>query len=436
MSSNYPELTFSDTEDFNADRLNRAMQVLDQRLRSLEPFTPSWEAAVNDLRAVGLSRLNDSLLPAYERIQLLASMGFLSAGSATQLTLVQDQTAIFTIDNETERSLFTPGPFLAITRTSTTADYAIAQFVSYDKITGELWLKVKAITGNPGPHSDWQIGALAGNTLAAMVYLSQIDAARATAVSAKDMSAANATQTAADRVQTGADAASALASKNAAAASAANAAIWDPTNYALKSYVDGKVSDLVNGAGASLDTLQELAAALGNDANYSATITAALGNRLRVDTAAQGLNTTQQSNARTNIGLGASSVKGVATAAFLNSNTGSDVITTDQAWAAAGWVPLGNLSGAVVINGANGSRFYGTLVGPITVSVINMKNGQGLELSFVQDATGGRTISWSGFYFPDGIAPTVYTAANGWAIFYSGFYHPQGFMTGNGWKIN
>jgi hypothetical protein len=69
MSSNYPELVFSDDEDFTADRLNLAMQVLDQRLRSLEPFSPSWEQAVNDLRLVGLSRLNDAILPAYQRIQ-------------------------------------------------------------------------------------------------------------------------------------------------------------------------------------------------------------------------------------------------------------------------------------------------------------------------------------------------------------------------------
>ena len=36
------------------------------------------------------------------------------------------------------------------------------------------------------------------------------------------------------------------------------------------------VSDLINGAPGALDTLNELAAALGNDANYAATITNAL----------------------------------------------------------------------------------------------------------------------------------------------------------------
>lgn len=55
------------------------------------------------------------------------------------------------------------------------------------------------------------------------------------------------------------------------------------------------------GVPGALDTLDELAAALGDDANFASTITTGLSNRVRVDTAAQGLTTTQQGNARTNI---------------------------------------------------------------------------------------------------------------------------------------
>lgn len=64
---------------------------------------------------------------------------------------------------------------------------------------------------------------------------------------------------------------------------------------ALKSEILGA------GVPAALDTLDELAAALADDASFSATVTTALGNRVRVDTAAQGLDSTQKSNARTNI---------------------------------------------------------------------------------------------------------------------------------------
>jgi microcystin-dependent protein len=47
--------------------------------------------------------------------------------------------------------------------------------------------------------------------------------------------------------------------------------------YALKTYVDQAIAALIDGAPAALDTLNELAAALGDDANYAATITTALG---------------------------------------------------------------------------------------------------------------------------------------------------------------
>lgn len=46
-----------------------------------------------------------------------------------------------------------------------------------------------------------------------------------------------------------------------------------------KTEVDTLINGLINGAPAALNTLQELAAALGNDANYAATVTTALSNR-------------------------------------------------------------------------------------------------------------------------------------------------------------
>lgn len=70
----------------------------------------------------------------------------------------------------------------------------------------------------------------------------------------------------------------------------------------ITSEITDAVNAVLNGAPSALDTLEELAAAIGDDANFAATITDALGNRVRTDTAAQGLTTTQRENARTNIG--------------------------------------------------------------------------------------------------------------------------------------
>jgi hypothetical protein len=69
--------------------------------------------------------------------------------------------------------------------------------------------------------------------------------------------------------------------------------------------ISSATSALVASAPAALNTLDELAAALGDDANFATTTATALGNRVRTDTAAQGLNSTQQGNARTNIAAAA-----------------------------------------------------------------------------------------------------------------------------------
>lgn len=49
---------------------------------------------------------------------------------------------------------------------------------------------------------------------------------------------------------------------------------------ASQAYVQAQISNLVNGAGASLDTLKELADALGNDANFSTTVTNSLATKV------------------------------------------------------------------------------------------------------------------------------------------------------------
>lgn len=51
------------------------------------------------------------------------------------------------------------------------------------------------------------------------------------------------------------------------------------TDYALKKYVDDAISSIVNGSPALLDTLQELATALGNDANFATTMATALAGK-------------------------------------------------------------------------------------------------------------------------------------------------------------
>ena len=60
-------------------------------------------------------------------------------------------------------------------------------------------------------------------------------------------------------------------------------------------------NDLVNGSAAALDTLSELAAALGNDPNFAAALATEMAARVRFD-AAQYLSAAEQQQARANIG--------------------------------------------------------------------------------------------------------------------------------------
>jgi hypothetical protein len=58
--------------------------------------------------------------------------------------------------------------------------------------------------------------------------------------------------------------------------------IWtsEKANYALKTYVDTSISNLVASAPATLNTLNELALALGSDANFATTVSTSIGNRV------------------------------------------------------------------------------------------------------------------------------------------------------------
>jgi len=79
-----------------------------------------------------------------------------------------------------------------------------------------------------------------------------------------------------------------------------------PSNAAVKDYVDTEITNLIDNSPSALNTLNELAAALGDDANFSTTITTALGNRLRIDVSNQGLSSTEKTNALTNLGVSSS----------------------------------------------------------------------------------------------------------------------------------
>lgn len=84
------------------------------------------------------------------------------------------------------------------------------------------------------------------------------------------------------------------------------------SNTTITAAVKALEDKLVGGASSALDTLKELQDAIGSDPNFAATISTALGYRVRFD-AAQTLTTAQQLQACTNIGVGNPETNFVAT---------------------------------------------------------------------------------------------------------------------------
>jgi hypothetical protein len=145
-------------------------------------------------------------------------------------------------------------------------------------------------------------------------------------------------------------------------------------NLATESYVDTAVANVIDSAPGALDTLNELAAALGDDANYASTTTTALSNRLRIDTNAQGLTSTQKSNAITNLGLSTVATSGsyndlsdkpTITSTTINNNADNRIIT--------GSATAGTLNAESGIT-FNNNRLAITGAGGINCTSVNANN--------------------------------------------------------------
>ena len=351
-------------EPITADNLTKRPMDLHLRVKVLEANGEAVADIQREVNDTVLAQTEQVLAGLRAQLAQIVQLDWLTGTSATPITLVagQERGLILPAD---EWALFAPGPWSVVQRISEPATYAVVRTINFDRTLGQFDFTVVTVAGAAGPFADWSISAVAGSTLAQMVLLAQgqalqaaIDADAAAAHADRLAADADVAATGADRTATHADRLAADASATAAGTSATNAAksagdaaataasiaggpvasinnkpgivalgvadvpgaaplaspaftgaptaptaaAGDATlKVANTAFVAAALAALVNSSPAALDTLKELADALGDDPNFATTVTTALANRLRVDVA-QALTAAQQSQARSNIG--------------------------------------------------------------------------------------------------------------------------------------
>lgn len=155
----------------------------------------------------------------------------------------------------------------------------------------------------------------------------------------------------------------------------------------IQTLIDASVAALVASSPAALDTLNELAAALGNDPNFATTMTNALA--AKIPTSA------------------------IATAAEVRAGTAGKVVTADANKSALAWVALADAA-TIAVSHTGGINRNVTIAGNRTMgSPTGEMPGMPLNIRIKQDATGGRTMAWAAAYdFGDFGVPVLSSGAN------------------------
>jgi microcystin-dependent protein len=262
----------------------RAMAAIEGRLRGLEDQRADYEEAIRRFEELALARINEVLLPALEQITAAASLGFLLARSGTEGSLIADERIQFMLDEGPQRELFTPTPFVAVQRTSTTDDFAVGYVEAFDRESGYLLVKILVVYGSPGPFDDWVISAAPGVSEATRSYWERA------------LVAAQGAER--DAAQTGEDRRYVEAAREALEEAGLNpdqyvwrdgsrpftavirgvtpdATVDDvtmPTAFWTRRRVQEGVASLQAGAPTTLNTFVRVATALGNDPNFAATL--------------------------------------------------------------------------------------------------------------------------------------------------------------------
>ncbi len=186
----YADVAFKRDTKLSQEELNRRMKILTDAIEILRAFEPDWQAQVNALLAVGLERIDDALLPIYERIMEIAHLGTIFSTTSASIETFGLGVKRFVVP-EQHRPNFAPSRFLLLMAAEGSFDAVMfARLSSYDRETGELTVLVGNSTGE-GTHNSWLIGPYASND-GLEELRAEVQAAKAAAITARSETTAQA----------------------------------------------------------------------------------------------------------------------------------------------------------------------------------------------------------------------------------------------------
>lgn len=268
-----------------AGTLTRIFGEISVQLTRAQEAAITLPDAEREFRANALKRLFTDLAPLIETLRARIQRGVLTATSDTEVLLSGGNVRTWIVA-EADQASFAPSTFVLALRRLSTQDTALLRVTDWDATVGALTAEVVEITGDPGPHADWEFVSGPGVVTAQRAWLAEARTTLADARAVREVVTAAAAQIASDKLiigmtQAGIEQAARTATDKAAEATAAadRAKTWDPTNYYPKAAVDQKLTDaatatdgklaaLKGTADAAHDTLGELAVLV--DANTAA----------------------------------------------------------------------------------------------------------------------------------------------------------------------